>query len=56
MKGHSQGEYVFDHGWAQAFERAGGRGFRRFVAGAGSARGRVRGRGRGGKRHRAEAE
>ena len=25
VKGHSQGEYVFDHGWAQAFERAGGR-------------------------------
>ena len=24
-KGHSQGEYVFDHGWAQAWERAGGR-------------------------------
>jgi len=24
-EGHSQGEYVFDHGWAQAFERAGGR-------------------------------
>jgi predicted N-acyltransferase len=24
VKGHSQGEYVFDHGWAQAFERAGG--------------------------------
>ncbi|KAF0677310.1 GNAT family N-acetyltransferase [Profundibacterium mesophilum] len=24
-KGHSQGEYVFDHGWAQAYERAGGR-------------------------------
>ncbi|MBE7210860.1 MAG: N-acetyltransferase [Gluconacetobacter diazotrophicus] len=24
-KGHSYGEYVFDHGWAQAFERAGGR-------------------------------
>lgn len=24
-KGHSQGEYVFDHGWAQAFERAGGK-------------------------------
>jgi uncharacterized protein len=23
-KGHSQGEYVFDHGWADAFERAGG--------------------------------
>ncbi len=25
LKGHSQGEYVFDHGWADAFERAGGR-------------------------------
>src|SRR5215470_8710409 len=24
VKSHSQGEYVFDHGWAQAFERAGG--------------------------------
>lgn len=24
MKYHSQGEYVFDHGWADAFERAGG--------------------------------
>jgi hypothetical protein len=24
-KGHSYGEYVFDHGWAQALERAGGR-------------------------------
>src|ERR1700735_4001769 len=23
-KSHSQGEYVFDHGWAQAYERAGG--------------------------------
>ena len=23
-KSHSQGEYVFDHGWAEAFERAGG--------------------------------
>jgi hypothetical protein len=23
-KTHSQGEYVFDHGWAEAFERAGG--------------------------------
>ena len=23
-KGHSQGEYIFDQGWAQAFERAGG--------------------------------
>ena len=25
LKNHSQGEYVFDHGWADAFERAGGR-------------------------------
>jgi predicted N-acyltransferase len=25
LKSHSQGEYVFDHGWAEAFERAGGR-------------------------------
>jgi len=24
LKGHSQGEYVFDHAWADAFERAGG--------------------------------
>ena len=25
LKGHSQGEYVFDHSWADALERAGGR-------------------------------
>ena len=25
LKSHSQGEYVFDHAWADAFERAGGR-------------------------------
>jgi uncharacterized protein len=25
LKAHSQGEYVFDHGWAEAFHRAGGR-------------------------------
>lgn len=25
LKRHSQGEYVFDHGWAEAYERAGGR-------------------------------
>ena len=25
LKSHSQGEYVFDHSWADAFERAGGR-------------------------------
>ena len=24
LKGHSQGEYIFDHAWAQAWERAGG--------------------------------
>jgi predicted N-acyltransferase len=25
VKSHSQGEYVFDHGWADAYDRAGGR-------------------------------
>ncbi|MGH7088499.1 MAG: GNAT family N-acetyltransferase [Stellaceae bacterium] len=25
LKSHSDGEYVFDHGWASAYERAGGR-------------------------------
>ncbi len=25
VKRHSQGEYIFDHGWAEALERAGGR-------------------------------
>lgn len=25
LKGHSQGEYIFDYGWANAYERAGGR-------------------------------
>ena len=25
LKSHSYGEYVFDHGWAEAYERAGGR-------------------------------
>ncbi len=25
LKGHSHGEYVFDHNWAEAYERAGGR-------------------------------
>ena len=24
LKSHSQGEYIFDHGWAEAYERAGG--------------------------------
>jgi predicted N-acyltransferase len=27
LKSHSQGEYVFDHAWADAYERAGGRYF-----------------------------
>ncbi len=49
LKSHSQGEYVFDHGWADAYERAGGRYYpklqaavpftpvpgRRFLVGAG---------------------
>ncbi len=25
LKSHSQGEYIFDHNWAEAYERAGGR-------------------------------
>ena len=25
LKSHSQGEYIFDYGWADAFHRAGGR-------------------------------
>ena len=32
LKGHSQGEYVFDHGWAEAFERAGGRYYPKLVS------------------------
>src|SRR5690606_28331681 len=32
LKGHSQGEYGFDHGWADAFERAGGRYYPKFQA------------------------
>ncbi len=42
-KSHSQGEYVFDHGWADAWERAGGRYYPKiqvavpFTAGAGPA-------------------
>lgn len=30
LKSHSQGEYVFDHSWAHAFERAGGRYYPKF--------------------------
>lgn len=32
LKGHSQGEYIFDHGWADAFERAGGRYYPKLLA------------------------
>ncbi len=30
VKSHSQGEYIFDHNWAHAFERAGGRYYPKF--------------------------
>lgn len=30
-KSHSQGEYIFDHGWAEAYERAGGRYYPKLV-------------------------
>jgi predicted N-acyltransferase len=33
IKGHSYGEYVFDHGWAEAYERAGGRYYPKLLAG-----------------------
>jgi len=33
LKGHSQGEYVFDHGWAHAYERAGGQYYPKLVGG-----------------------
>jgi hypothetical protein len=32
LKSHSYGEYVFDHGWADAFERAGGSYYPKLVA------------------------
>ena len=32
LKGHSQGEYVFDHSWAEAWERAGGRYYPKLLA------------------------
>ncbi|MDQ2764724.1 MAG: GNAT family N-acetyltransferase, partial [Pseudomonadota bacterium] len=32
LKSHSQGEYVFDHGWADAYERAGGRYYPKLVS------------------------
>lgn len=33
LKNHSQGEYVFDHAWAQAFEHAGGHYYPKLVSG-----------------------
>jgi len=32
LKGHSRGEYIFDHGWADAYERAGGRYYPKLLA------------------------
>ena len=34
LKSHSQGEYIFDHGWAEAYERAGGRYYPKLVSAA----------------------
>lgn len=34
LKAHSQGEYVFDHAWAQAYEQAGGRYYPKLLSGA----------------------
>ena len=34
VKSHSQGEYVFDHSWADAYERAGGRYYPKLVCAA----------------------
>ena len=31
LKSHSQGEYIFDHAWADAYERAGGRYYPKLV-------------------------
>ncbi len=32
LKSHSQGEYVFDHAWAEAYQRAGGRYYPKLVS------------------------
>ena len=34
LKSHSQGEYIFDHAWADAYERAGGRYYPKLVSAA----------------------
>lgn len=33
LKAHSQGEYVFDHGWAEAYEHAGGQYYPKLLSG-----------------------
>ena len=32
LKSHSYGEYIFDHGWASGYERAGGRYYPKLLA------------------------
>ncbi|HEX7200488.1 MAG TPA: peptidogalycan biosysnthesis protein, partial [Dongiaceae bacterium] len=32
LKSHSSGEYIFDHGWAEAYERAGGKYYPKLLA------------------------
>ena len=34
LKSHSQGEYIFDHGWAEAYQRAGGRYYPKLLSAA----------------------
>jgi predicted N-acyltransferase len=34
LKSHSQGEYVFDHAWAEAYQRAGGRYYPKLISAA----------------------
>ncbi|OYW92045.1 MAG: GNAT family N-acetyltransferase, partial [Caulobacterales bacterium 32-67-6] len=34
LKSHSQGEYIFDHSWADAYERAGGRYYPKLLSAA----------------------
>ena len=34
LKSHSQGEYVFDHAWADAYERAGGQYYPKLISAA----------------------
>ncbi|MBP7649743.1 MAG: N-acetyltransferase, partial [Phenylobacterium sp.] len=34
LKSHSQGEYIFDHSWAEAYERAGGQYYPKLISAA----------------------